>query len=89
VAIWIVQYLKGTQELKLVLGGTNPISLIGFTDSDWANCLNTRKSVGGYAFTLRSGVIFWTTRKQKTIASSSCEAEYTVAFECTKEAIWL
>jgi hypothetical protein len=88
-AIRIVRYLKGTRELKLVLGGTNPISLVGFTDSDWANCLDTRRSVGGYAFTLGSGVISWTTRKQKTVASSSCEAEYTAAFECAKEAIWL
>jgi hypothetical protein len=88
-AIRIVRYLKGTRELKLVLGGTNPISLVGFTDSDWANCLDTRRSVGGYSFTLGSGVISWNTRKQKTVASSSCEAEYTAAFECSKEAIWL
>ena len=88
-AIRIVRYLKGTRELKLVLGGTNPISLVGFTDSDWANCLDTRRSVGGYSFTLGSGVVSWTTRKQKTVASSSCEAEYTAAFECGKEAIWL
>jgi short-subunit dehydrogenase involved in D-alanine esterification of teichoic acids len=38
---------------------------------------------------LGSGIISWNTCKQKTIASSSCEAEYTVAFECGKEAIWL
>ena len=88
-AIRIVRYLKGTRELKLVLGGTNPISLVGFTDSDWANCLDTRRSVGGYSFTLGSGIISWNTRKQKTVASSSCEAEYTAAFECGKEAIWL
>jgi len=88
-AIQIVCYLKGTWELKLVLGSTNPISLVRFTDSDWANCLDTRRSVGGYAFTLGSGVISWATWKQKTVASSSCEAEYMAAFECGKEAIWL
>ena len=87
-AIRIVHYLKGTRELKLVLGGTNPISLIGFTDSDWANCFDTRRSVGGYSFTLGSSIISWNTQKQKMVASSSCEAEYTAAFECGKEAIW-
>jgi len=60
-AICVVQYLKGTCELKLVLGGRNPISLVGFTNSDWANCLDTRRSVGGYSFTLGSGIISWTT----------------------------
>ena len=56
---------------------------------DWANCLDTRRSVGGYSFTLGSGIISWTTREQKTVASSSCEAEYTATFKCSKEAIWL
>lgn len=88
-AIQVVRYLKGTRDLKLVLGGTNKINLIGFTDSDWANCLDTRRSVGGYAFSLGSGVISWSCRKQKTVASSSCEAEYTAAYESCKEAIWL
>jgi hypothetical protein len=62
---------------------------MGFTDSDWANCLDTRRSVGGYGFTLGSGLISWNARKQKTVATSSCEAEYTAAFEASKEVIWL
>jgi len=38
---------------------------------------------------LGSGVISWQAHKQKTIAPSSCEAEYVAAFEASKEAIWL
>lgn len=85
----IVRYLSGTRDYKLSLGGNNPISLLGFTDSDWANCLDTRRSVGGHAYTLGSGIISWQARKQKTVAASSCEAEYGAAFEASKEAIWL
>ena len=88
-AICVVPYLSGTREYKLHLGGNNPISLLGFTDSDWANCLDTRRSVGGHAYTLGSGIISWQARKQKTVAASSCEAEYTAAFEASKEGIWL
>ena len=89
-ATYLVQrYLSGTQQLKLRLGGTNQISLLGFTDSDWANCFNTRRSVGGHAYTLGSGIVSWQARKQKTVAASSCEAEYTAAFEASKEGIWL
>ena len=88
-AIHVVRYLSGTQELKLCLSGTNQISLLGFTDSDWANCLDTRRSVGGHPYTLGSGVVSWQARKQKTMAASSCEAEYTAAFEASKEGIWL
>lgn len=88
-AIRVIQYLKGTRHLRLILGGTNDIGLTGFTDSDWANCLDTRRSVGGYAFSLGSGVVSWACRKHKTVASSSCEVEYMSTFEAAKEAIWL
>jgi hypothetical protein len=40
-------------------------------------------------FTLGSGAVSWAAKKQKTVAASSCEAEYIAAFEATKEAIWL
>jgi len=45
-AIHVVRYLSGTWQLKLCLGGTNQISLLGFMDSDWANCLDTRCDTG-------------------------------------------
>lgn len=91
-AIRLVRYLKGTRDLKLTLGGkfeNGPVDLVGFTDSDWANCIDTRRSVGGYAWSLGSGVVSWAARKQKTVAASSCEAEYMAAFESAQECIWL
>jgi len=88
-ALQVVRYLSGMHDHKLHLGGSNPISLLGFTDSDWANCLDTRQSVGGHAYTLGLGVISWQARKQKTIAASSCKAEYVATFKACKEAIWL
>jgi hypothetical protein len=77
------------QHLELTLGGANDIKIVGFTDSDWANCPDTRQSVGGYMFTLGSGPISWQSRRQRTVATSTCEAEYTAAFEASKEAVWL
>lgn len=89
-AIRLVRYLKGTRDLKLTLGsGNQTISLQGFTDSDWANCLDTRRSIGGYTWNLGSGAISWAARKQKTVAASSCKAEYMAAFESAQECIWL
>ena len=87
-ATHIVRYLKGTRHLHLCLGG-NQTNLLGFTDSDWANCPDMQHSVGGYVFLLGSGVISWTTKKQKAVTASSCEAEYITGFEAAKEAIWL
>ncbi|KNZ81024.1 Copia protein, partial [Termitomyces sp. J132] len=103
-AMRMLQYLKGTRTLGISLGGSNPIQLVGFMDSDWANCLDMRRSVGdsdwancldtqcsigGYAWSLGSGAVSWAARKQKTVAASSCEAEYMAAFESAQECIWL
>ena len=81
--------MKGTRDLKLHLGGDHPVTLRVFSDSDWANCLDTRHSVGGYVCSLGSGAISWAAHKQKIVAASSCEAEYIAAFETAKECIWL
>jgi hypothetical protein len=88
-AIRVVRYLKGTRSLRLHLGGNRTLDLVGYSDSDWANCPDTRRSVGGFAFSLGSGVISWSVRKQKTVAASSCEAEYVAAFAAAKENSWL
>lgn len=85
----VVRYLKGTRDLELNLGGRYPDRLIGFTDSSYASCSDTRRSVSGYCFTLGSGMISWASRKQKIVATSSCEAEYVAASDAAKELIWL
>jgi hypothetical protein len=47
-----------------------------------------RCSVSGYAFTLGGGAISWWTKKQKTVATSTVEAEYMATTAASKEAIW-
>jgi hypothetical protein len=47
-AVHIICYLKGTQTLGLTLGGMNLIQLVGYSDSDYANCAETSHSVSGY-----------------------------------------
>ena len=86
-AVRVVRYLKGTWDLCLTLGGNNKIKLSGYTDSDWANCLDTCRSIGGYCYSLGSGLISWNAKKQKTVAASSCKAEYVAASESTKEVL--
>ncbi len=43
----------------------------------------------GYCYTMGSGVISWSARRQKVVATSSTEAEYIAASESCKEAVWL
>jgi hypothetical protein len=62
---------------------------MGYTDADWAGDAATRRSTSGYIFNLGSGAISWSSKRQPTVALSSCEAEYVGETQAAKEAIWL
>jgi len=85
------QYLNATRDLGLVYGpfGEKPIYFIGYTDSDWAGDRESRKSTSGYVFTVGGTAVSWASKRQQTIALSSCEAEYMAMTLATKEALWL
>ena len=85
----ILRYIRGTVQFGIhYSAGASPL-LIGFTDSDWAGDPDDRKSTAGYVFTLGSGPITWSCKKQSAISLSSAEAEYRGAVEASKEAMWL
>lgn len=90
-AIWTVRYLKGTRNLRLILGGATPMRLVGYTDASFADCPDTRRSTGGYATFLNagSGPISWASRKQLDTADSTCVSEYIAAHDAAKELVWL
>ena len=57
----------------------------GMSDSDWA----VKHSTSGMCFKYMSAAISWGSKKQATVALSSCEAEIVAASEASKEAISL
>jgi hypothetical protein len=86
----IMRYLRGTLNVGLEYGGRYTEEVLeGFTDADWANDKGDRKSIGGYIYLLNGAAISWSSKKQSTIALSSCEAEYTALCNAAKEAVWL
>ena len=46
-------------------------------------------STSGNCFFLGGSCISWLSKKQPTVATSSCEAEYMATFTATMECIWL
>jgi hypothetical protein len=61
----------------------------GYSDSDWAGCLDSRHSTGAYIFLAGQSPVSWSSKKQATVALSSTEAEYMAITQASKEAIWL
>jgi transposase InsO family protein len=86
--IW--KYLVGTVDFSLVYNSSElRPNLSGFVDSDWGGDYTTRKSTTGYLFYYANAPVSWSSRLQKTVALSSCEAEYMALKEAIKEFVWL
>lgn len=78
IAKHVLRYIKGTKENKLCFSKIEGNMIInGFCDADWASS-EDRKSITGYCFQLSNHgpLISWKSRKQPTVALSTCEAEY-------------
>lgn len=84
----VLRYLKGTMDIGITYNTEND-SLQGFVDADWGGSLQDRHSCTGYLFTFSGGPISWESRKQRTVALSTTEAEYMAIADAVKEAIFL
>jgi len=87
VAKKVLRYLQGESHAYLKRPGH--LEVIGYTDSDFADCIDTRKSTFGYVYLLAEGAISWKSAKQLVIAASTMEAEFVACFEATVQANWL
>jgi hypothetical protein len=86
----ILRYLKGTMNFGLVYTQEKRTeTLVGYTDSDVGGDIVSRRSTGGMAFYLNGGLVSWSSYKEKTVALSSCEAEFMAATAAAKQAMWL
>ena len=85
----VLRYLQGTGDYGLDYRQGDGVRLAGYTDSAWAGCASDRKNTSGCCFGLGSAVVSWLSRKQKSVALSSSEAEYMAVSQASYEVIWL
>ena len=87
----VFRYVLGTLDNCLSFRKTdNGLQLHGYSDSDWGASLD-RRSTSGLVFMLAEGgpAIMWKSKKQATVALSTCEAEYMALCSATQEAVYL
>jgi Reverse transcriptase (RNA-dependent DNA polymerase) len=85
----VYRYLKGTIDLGITYSGNNTSDIILYSDADWGNNLDDRRSVSGYVSVLSGGATTWSSKKQPTVALSSMEAEYMALANTTRENSWI
>ena len=88
----LLRYLSGTAHYHLVykkaidFAVSNPV--LAYTDASWGNDTTDRKSITGLIVLLFGNPISWNSKKQPTVATSSCEAEYMAISYTTQELLW-
>lgn len=58
------------------------------SSSEFATNPDDCVSVSGYCFSLGSGIVSWSSRKQSCLTLSSCEVEFVAACNASHEAMW-
>ena len=86
----IVKYVAGSIDFGIVYeGASENFDLTGYTDSDYAGDVDTRRSTSGFVFFLCDRAVTWCCQRQKTVTLSTMEAEYVAAALAAREAVWL
>ena len=85
----VSRYIRSSADLEITYGPSEKPNLQGYSDSDYASDKTDRRSILGYIFTLGGGPISWISKKQKSIATSTMEAEYMAMNACAKKAQFL
>jgi hypothetical protein len=70
----IFRYLKATKDYGLWYPKGNELSLVAYTDADWAGSIDDRRSTSGETFYLGECLVSWLSKKQSSISLSTTEA---------------
>ena len=85
----VLKYLRSTLNHGITFSGKNPNSLVGYSDSDFASDRTDRLSILGNVFMLGNGPVSWMSKKQKSVATSTMDAEYMAMCAASKQSQWL
>ena len=89
VVLRILRYLKDNLFHGLHFSSQSSLTLLAYSDADWAGDPTDRCSTIGYCFLLGDSLISWRSKKQSVVTRSSTEAEYRALTDTIAEFLWL
>ena len=84
-----MRYIRFTVDYRLCFGPGEGRNLVVYSDADWASDKVDRKIISEGIGTLCEAAIFWLSRKQKSVTTSTAEAEYASASIIAKLGQWM
>nr|GFA95316.1 retrotransposon protein, putative, unclassified [Tanacetum cinerariifolium] len=85
----IFRYLRGTIHRGLWYLKDSSVALTAFADADHVGCQDTCRSTSGSVQFLGERLISWSSKRQKSAAISSMEAEYIALSGCCAQILWM
>jgi len=85
----VMHYLKKTRDYKFTSRRSESLEIIGFSDSDFVGCQDSKHSTSSYVFMLAGGVASWKFAKWTHVASSTMAIEVVACYEASNHGIWL
>ncbi|RFU24805.1 hypothetical protein B7463_g11533, partial [Scytalidium lignicola] len=86
----LMWYLRSTIKLRLQYNpGRVYKHFVIYSDADWANDKHNHKSISRSIMMFYNRPISWSSKKQKSVTTSSCKSEYMALSTCTKQGQWV
>jgi len=85
----VFRYLQRTKDYILTYKKSGQIEIIGYSDSDFAERQDSRRSTSGYIYLLAGGAISWKSAKQILIAFSTMTTNFVACYEASNHGLWL
>ncbi|GKB09159.1 retrovirus-related pol polyprotein from transposon TNT 1-94 [Tanacetum coccineum] len=85
----IFKYLRGTVNRGLWYPKDSSITLTAYADADHVGCQDTRRSTSGCMQLLGDRLVSLSSKRQKSTAISSMEAEYIAMSGCCAQILWM
>jgi len=88
----VLRYLRGTADWNLHYpkkADDTTLRLLCYSDASFASNLDDRRSFSGYVTKLGEATVSWSSKKQKSVAVSTTEAEYMAMSFASRHLIWL
>ena len=85
----ILRYLKSCPGKGILFSNHGHLRIEGYTDADWAGCLDDRRSTSGYCMFVGGNLVSWRSKRQSVVARSTAEAEFRSMASGLCETMWL